>query len=124
MPGTGCLCKLLACMVGLVVILHATSCGFFFCVQFPHLDFRSDIYEDLQDISVLAGEFAVDRSNFLFLETVWVPYGCLITVPVYQNSRSAADQLQAAAPCVPCGTANFMKTEVYLQSHMPSVLAR
>ena len=43
-------------MVGLLMVLHAASCGFFFCVQFPLLDFRSDIYEDLQDISVLAGQ--------------------------------------------------------------------
>lgn len=56
-PGPGCLCKLLAVLVAFVLVLQATSCGYFFCVQFPGiLDFRSDLYEDLQDISVLAGE--------------------------------------------------------------------
>lgn len=59
MPGPACLCKLLALMVGCLMILHATSCGYFFCVRFPGLlDLRSDLYEDLQDISVLAGRTA------------------------------------------------------------------
>lgn len=31
----GMLCKLLASMVALLVVMHATSCGFFFCYTLP-----------------------------------------------------------------------------------------
>lgn len=57
-PRTGLLCKLLALMVGLLVVFHAASCGYFFCVQFPGarvLDFSRDIYDDFRDIYALAG---------------------------------------------------------------------
>ena len=57
LPRTGCLCKLLALMVGLLVLFHAASCGFFFCVRFPAvLEFPRDIYDDIRDIYVLAGQ--------------------------------------------------------------------
>lgn len=52
------LCKLLALTVGLVVVFHAASCGYFFCVQFPGtrvLDFSRDIYDDFRDIYALSG---------------------------------------------------------------------
>jgi hypothetical protein len=58
-PRTGLLCKLLALMVGLLVVFHAASCGYFFCVQFPGarvLDFSRDIYDDFRDIYSLAGQ--------------------------------------------------------------------
>ena len=57
-PRTGMLCKLLALMVGLLVVFHAASCGYFFCVQFPGarvLDFSRDIYDDFRDIYALSG---------------------------------------------------------------------
>ncbi|KAK9806068.1 hypothetical protein WJX72_000034 [[Myrmecia] bisecta] len=56
LPKTGSLCKLLALMVGLLVVFHAASCGYFFCVRFPGvLDFPRDIYDDIRDIYILAG---------------------------------------------------------------------
>lgn len=56
LPRTGCLCKLLVLMVGLMMLFHAASCGFFFCVRFPGaMEFPHDIYDDIRDIYVLAG---------------------------------------------------------------------
>ena len=55
---TSLLCKLLALMVGFLVVFHAASCGYFFCVQFPGarvLDFSRDVYDDFRDIYALAG---------------------------------------------------------------------
>ena len=64
------MCKLLALMVGLLVVFHAASCGYFFCVRFPGagvLDFSRDIYDDFRDIYALAGK-AVHRrlAGYLF----------------------------------------------------------
>lgn len=59
LPRTGLLCKLLALVIGLLVVFHAASCGYFFCVQFPGarvLDFSRDIYDDFRDIYALAGK--------------------------------------------------------------------
>ena len=56
LPRTGCLCKLLVVLVAAMVLFHAASCGFFFCVRFPGaVEFPRDIYEDIRDIYVLAG---------------------------------------------------------------------
>lgn len=64
LPRTGCLCKLLVVMVAAMVLFHAASCGFFFCVRFPGaVEFPRDIYEDIRDIYVLAGPFSVLRPS-------------------------------------------------------------
>lgn len=40
-----------------MVAFHAASCGYFFCVRFPGmLEFPRDIYDDIRDIYILAGE--------------------------------------------------------------------
>ena len=64
---TGLLCKLLALMVGLLVVFHAASCGYFFCVQFPGarvLDFSRDVYDDFRDIYALAGSTAAASCTY------------------------------------------------------------
>lgn len=40
-----------------MVAFHAASCGYFFCVRFPGvLEFPRDIYDDIRDIYILAGD--------------------------------------------------------------------
>ena len=48
--------RLCSILVGVLLVFHATSCGFLFCVHLP-LSWRlsGDLYDDLRDISVLAG---------------------------------------------------------------------
>lgn len=54
------MCRLLAVLLGLLLALHAASCGLFFCIRIPGVgDFSRDIYDDVRDLYVLAGEACV-----------------------------------------------------------------
>ena len=45
---------------GVLLALHAASCGLFFCIRIPGVgDFSRDIYDDVRDLYVLAGEHCV-----------------------------------------------------------------
>lgn len=60
LPRTGRMCRLLAVLLGLLLALHAASCGLFFCIRIPGVgDFSRDIYDDVRDLYVLAGEACV-----------------------------------------------------------------
>ena len=54
LPRTGSLCRLLALMVGLLVVFHAASCGYFFCFRFP-VSIGHDAYDNIRDLFSLAG---------------------------------------------------------------------
>jgi hypothetical protein len=56
-PRVADLCKLLALIIGLMIVFHSASCGYFFCTRFPGvLDYPRDIYDDLRDIHILRGK--------------------------------------------------------------------
>ena len=64
--------KLLSAGVGLFLVVHAMSCGFFFCVRLPGLrPLSSGVYDELRDISVLAGAPAQLASQLTALR--WSP---------------------------------------------------
>ncbi|KAK9834954.1 hypothetical protein WJX84_011882 [Apatococcus fuscideae] len=61
LPRTGSLCRLLALMVGLLVVFHAASCGYFFCFRFP-VSIGHDAYDNIRDLFSLAGGPKVSSS--------------------------------------------------------------
>jgi hypothetical protein len=85
------LCRLLALMVGLMVAFHAASCGYFFCVRFPGVvEFPRDIYDDIRDIYVLAGEIGDCTCATSPHKPPGMPH--VVMGPLHENPCSAIHQ--------------------------------
>ena len=70
LPRTGSLCRLLALMVGLLVVFHAASCGYFFCFRFP-VSIGHDAYDNIRDLFSLAGGPKVCSPSLLLYTPLW-----------------------------------------------------